>query len=158
MRRALTFVTLSLLIALAGTALAGSPHKKCDHDVQNCLNVLASKIQSKPWLGVDMEKTDSGWLRVTAVVPDSPAAAAGFQPGDVVVALNGVLLNADKEELIKVKKSLAPGKVATYVVKRDGGKQKLSVTLGHVPATVMAEWIGEHMLKHHVRTAIASVD
>ena len=148
MRRALTIVTLSLLIALAGTALAGRPEDKCNHDAQACLNRLAAKIQSKPWLGVEMEKTDAGWMQVTAVIPGSPAAAAGFRTGDVVVAINGVLLTADKEEILKVKKSLGPGKTASYVVKRDGGKQKLAVTLGHVPATVAATWIGEHMLEH----------
>lgn len=158
MRSAFTIVTLCLLMTLAGTALAGNPEKKCDQDAQDCLNHLAAKIQSKPWLGVEMEKTDAGWLKVTAVIPDSPAAAAGFKAGDVVLAINGVALNADKEEMIKVKKSLAPGKAATYVVKREGGKQKLAVTLGHVPATQMAQWIGEHMLENHVRTVVASID
>lgn len=158
MRRALTLVTLCLLITLTGTALAGGPEKKCDQDPQDCLNHLAAKIQSKAWLGADFEKTDAGWLKVAAVTPDSPAAAAGFRAGDVVLAINGVALNADKEEIMKVKQSFSPGKVATYVVKRDGGKQKLTATLGHVPETQMAQWIGEHMLKNHVQTVVASID
>ena len=160
MKRTLTLVTLILLIALTGTAVAGDRHaKKCTDDPQNCLNRLASKLQSKAWLGVKLEKTDSGWSRITEVVADSPAQAAGFKAGDILVALNGVTLNGEnKEALKKAKMSLGPGKAATYVVKRDGGKQKLDVTLGHVPAVVMAQWIGEHMLDHHVETVIASLD
>ncbi|MCP5109424.1 MAG: PDZ domain-containing protein, partial [bacterium] len=139
MKRTLSFAVLALLIAFAGTAMAGDQHaKKCSADAQTCLNKLAAKIQSKAWLGVELEKTDSGWSQITAVIADSPAEAAGFQAGDVLVAMNGVVLKAEnKEEIWKVKKGLAPGSTATYIVKREGGKQKLAVTLSHVPATVM---------------------
>lgn len=164
MKRTLTLVTLILLIALTGTVLAGEKHAKhakakCDQDVETCLNRLAAKIQEKAWLGVKMESAKGGYHRITHVVADSPAEAAGFQAGDVILALNGVALNGEhKAELKKAKMSLRPGKSSTYVVKRDGAKQKLAVTLSHVPAAVMAEWIGEHMLTNHAETVVAAMD
>ena len=78
MKRTLTLVTLILLIALTGTALAGEKHAKakCDKDVETCLNHLASKIQQKAWLGVKMESAKGGYHRITHVIADSPAEAA----------------------------------------------------------------------------------
>lgn len=159
MKRIFTLGILGLSIVLAGAALAGDSHARCGEDTEACLNKLASKIRSKAWLGVNMEKTDAGLHRVVEVVAGSPAEAAGFQVGDVVLALNGVVLaEADKEAIKEAKMGLGPGKTAAYVVKRDGAKQKVSVTLGHVPAQVMAEWIGEHFLEHHTETVIAAVN
>jgi S1-C subfamily serine protease len=43
---------------------------------------------AKPWLGLNTEEL-RGRLFVTRVSPDSPAAKAGIQPGDVVVSVGG---------------------------------------------------------------------
>ena len=44
----------------------------------------------------------------------------------------------------------------TYVVKRQGGKVQLQAQLGNVPDAVLAEWVGEHMVKDHSATKLAS--
>ncbi len=156
MRRTLSIVLLALLLTAAGISIAGE-RQKCDLGAQECLDKMAAKLQEKAWMGVDLDKNDHGWYQVTSVVAGSPAESAGFQAGDVLLTVNGVKIHADnKEELKQVKQALAPGTAAEYIVKRSGGKQKVAVTLGHVPATVMAEWIGEHMLEHHTHTVIAS--
>jgi Tol biopolymer transport system component/C-terminal processing protease CtpA/Prc len=41
------------------------------------------------------EQAATGQLRVAAVVPDSPAALAGIRPGDALLAIDGVALNAE---------------------------------------------------------------
>jgi len=46
---------------------------------------------AKPWLGVNTEEL-RGRLFVTRVSPESPAARAGIQPGDVVVSIGGETL------------------------------------------------------------------
>jgi serine protease Do len=43
---------------------------------------------AKPWLGLNTEEL-RGRLFVTRVSPESPAARAGIQPGDVVVSIGG---------------------------------------------------------------------
>ena len=157
MQRFLTLAVLVIFIALTGTALAGERHVKCTEDTQVCLDRLTAKLKAKGWLGVELDKTDKGWYKVTAVTADSPAQVAGFQAGDMLVALNGVVLSEDnKEALGKVKKGLGPGKAATYTVKRSGAKQQLAVTLSHMPGEMIAEWIGQHMVENHAVAVIAA--
>lgn len=158
MTRTSLCVALALSLLLTGVALAGDYSEKCTEDTEACLNHMAAKLQKKAWLGVELDKNEAGYgYVITRVVADSPAEEAGFRAGDVLVALNGIALaEENKEALKKTKKGLAAGKTASYTVKRDGAKQQIAVTLGHVPATVMAEWIGQHMLQHHVEAVVAS--
>ena len=118
---------------------------------------MQDKMQTKAWLGVETEETDSGHWAVAKVYPNSPAARAGFEVGDVLVALDGVEMSkANKEAYKKAAHQLAPGSKATYTVKRNGAKMQLEAQLGTVPREVMAEWIGEHMLDQHTEVRVAS--
>ncbi len=58
--------------------------------------------------------------KVTAVGPDTPAAAAGFRAGDIIESEDGDYANSweEVEEYVKTH----PGKEITFVVRRDGGK------------------------------------
>ena len=65
-------------------------------------------------------------FRVAAVTPDSPAAAAGFKPGDKVVAVNGREMNdfRDVQQMIRMR-----GGVPTrFTVEREGGRVELAAT------------------------------
>jgi S1-C subfamily serine protease len=118
---------------------------------------MIAKYQQKGWLGVETEKAEHGRWAITRVFPDSPAEKAGFKPGDIFVSVNGVEMSKEnKEAMTKVKHTMTPGSQATYVVKRQGGKVKLNAELGSVPTTVLAEWVGEHMIKDHAQVKLAS--
>ena len=133
-------------------------HKKCQGETQKCLDKMAAKLKAKGWLGIETSKIDGGWYKISAVVADSPAEQAGLEVGDVLISLNGVKVNAEnKADLKKIKKTLTPGAAANYVVKRQGTKQQVAVTLGHVPETQIAEWIGQHLLEHHATERVASI-
>jgi len=147
-------VILVLVVALPGTA--GDDHP-CTAGTQECLDKMIAKIQSKGWLGVETQETAHGRWEITKVYADSPAEKAGFQAGDIFVAINGVDMSKDnKEALKKVKHAMGPGADVSYVVKRQGGKVKLAAHLGSVPTAVMAEWVGEHMVKDHADLKVAS--
>jgi regulator of sigma E protease len=66
--------------------------------------------------------------RVDKIQPESPAAAAGFQPGDVVVTINGRAIESfsEMQEIV----STSAGETLTFVVDRGGAR----VTLKAVPA------------------------
>jgi S1-C subfamily serine protease len=139
---------ICLVFALAAlVATAAFAGEKCTESTQACLNHMAAKA-SKGWLGVDSDKsTDPAGMKVTKVYADGPAAKAGVQVGDVLVALNGVSL-ASTAEIAKIKEGLLPGGTATYSVIRNGQKQDVKVTLAKIPDDVLAQRIGKHMLEH----------
>ena len=131
--------------------------KKCESNTQECLDALAAKLRSKGWLGIETKANDSGQYEVTKVIYESPAATAGFQKGDVLVALNGIaLIKENKAELKKAKKAFAPGTTVEYTVARNYSKERIPVTLGSVPDTLVAQWIGEHMIDQHAYVRVAS--
>lgn len=157
-RLTVTLLTLAA-VTVAVPVLAGGGHHDCEASAQDCLNAKAAQYAKHGWLGIETEKNDHGGYTVTAVTEGSPAAEAGFRRGDVLVAMNGIALQTDdKEKLRAAKKTLAVGKQVTYTVKRDGEKRQVTATLGEVPRTVLAQWIGEHMLEHHVRDVVAQAN
>ena len=68
---------------------------------------------------------------VVDVVPGGPAAAAGIQPGDVIVAIDGTK-TPSADALGAVLAELKPGQVVTVTVERGGRQQDLKVTLGEL--------------------------
>jgi serine protease Do len=118
---------------------------------------MKTKLAQKAWLGISYDTDEHGRWVVSSVEPNSPAEAAGFEKGDVMLAIDGVEYSKEnKSEIKAVYAKLTPGTEATYVVKRQGGKVKLKATLGHVPDELQAEWIAEHMSKNHSDTQMAS--
>jgi serine protease Do len=71
---------------------------------------------------------------VTDVVPDGPAAKAGLQKEDVIIAMNGK--DIDGRSLRLAVGSLAPGATIDLRVLRAGAERKYSVTLDEMPNTV----------------------
>lgn len=95
------------------------------------------------WLGVVIQEVNkelaesfnldkpSGAL-VAQVLADSPAARAGLQVGDVIVASNDrpVVMSADLPHLIGAMK---PGQTASLQIVRNGKRQSLQVKVGAAP-------------------------
>lgn len=145
MKRLDGWLALGAALALATPALAGGGHK-CTKSAAACKEEMTAHYKAKGWAGLEMDKTQDKAV-VKAVVAGSPAEAAGIQPGDVLLAINGASLS-DKEAVYKVKKTLAVGSQVTYTLARGGVEQKASLTLAPVPETVLAQWVNEHLKEH----------
>jgi len=98
---------------------------------------------SRGWLGVliqdvTLDLAESFGMRqprgalVAKVLPDSPAEAAGFQVGDVIVGFNGrdVINSANLPPVVGSSKV---GVEIPVDIIRDGRKQHIEVTLGELP-------------------------
>jgi putative serine protease PepD len=85
----------------------------------------------RPYLGVVTGPAGSGALGavVRAVRAGGPAARAGLQTGDVIVAVNGARVSAPSDVSAGIQ-GQAPGDVVTIEVQRDGQPVTLDVELG----------------------------
>jgi serine protease Do len=114
--------------------LAGAIPSDLAQDVATAL-MRAGKVQ-RAWIGLDVQPllkssaVHRGAL-VGGTVEGSPAAAAGFMPGDVLVTLDGRDVNVNfAEELPLFNQSvmrLPLGKAVTATVLRGGGERTLTV-------------------------------
>jgi serine protease Do len=80
----------------------------------------------------DSGNEDRGAL-VASVEPDSPAAKAGVQPGDVVLSVNGKNIGSPRELAIAIA-AITPGDEASLAVMRNGEHQNIDVKVGTLSA------------------------
>ncbi len=86
--------------------------------------------RAEAFLGVGLaDRTDGGQgAVVTNVTPGTPAAEAGIEEGDLVVAVDGDTIDGSTG-LIAAIRDLEPGDAAQIIVVRDGVQQTFDVTL-----------------------------
>ena len=64
-----------------------------------------------------------------AIVPGGPAADAGLEAGDVILAMDGKTVQGSSELIVAIR-SKRPGDTVTLTVRRDGSEREIEVTLG----------------------------
>lgn len=144
----------ALAVALTLPGVAGqTTYKKCTESTQSCLDYMAAKLKNRGWLGIEMDHTHgASEMKITRVVPGSPADAVGFAVGDVLVSVNGVKFADNTEDRCMTceatQEQWKPGAKVDYVLLRRGKEVRLSPTLAPLPSDVMAQMIGMHMLEH----------
>lgn len=96
------------------------------------------------WLGVEVQTVTPEVARalkleategavIADVAPRSPAAQAGLQPGDVLLALNGEALRNGRQLALRVAQ-IPPGTQARVAVLRGGERREVNVTLAQMPS------------------------
>ena len=149
MRRIGWFVAPALLLALAAPVAMAGDYGKCTASTQECLDMMAQKLNNKGWIGVELND-ESGLLAITKVIEGSPAEKAGLKEGDVLFAVNGIQYNEEnKEKLGTIREEMTPGSTFTFTILKSGKKEKdMEITLGDLPEDMLAQWVGKHMLDH----------
>jgi putative serine protease PepD len=87
----------------------------------------------RAYLGVDVAETTSDGLLVVQAPAGGPAAKAGIHAGELIAAVNG-RRTPDQATLADVLAGLNPGQhVTVAVVRSDGARRTVRVTLGQYP-------------------------
>jgi YidC/Oxa1 family membrane protein insertase len=96
------------------------------------------------YLGSLAWTSDKAGCRVHVVGPGTPAAAAGVQPDDVIVELNGhktterdFEADTNCDEAAAILHKTEPGQSVEITVQRDGAEKKLTAKLGVRPLSVI---------------------
>jgi serine protease Do len=96
----------------------------------------------------------SGGALIAGVSPDSPAARAGLQPGDVITAVNGQKVENSHELALKIA-AVKPGDQAKLDIVRDGKSQALSATVGDQPGNTQVAEGDTGQSEGHARLGVA---
>ncbi len=106
-----------------GFAIAISEAKPIINDLIN-----NGYVSGRPLVGITVTENKNG-LSVYSVSPDSGAAIAGIQEGDLIVKADGQVVNTS-EKLNEIRDTKKPGEYLTLTVIRNGELQDINVLLG----------------------------
>jgi putative serine protease PepD len=103
--------------------------------------LIATGSAKKSRIGVTIDSTFEGsGVKIASeskqgiqpIEPNGPAAQAGLKPGDVILEIDGVVLQ-DGNELIALIRNKAPGEKLTVKYQRGGQEKTATVTVGAAP-------------------------
>ena len=108
--------------------------EKTGHVTRGYIGVQAQAVNTAmaSALALPSGNTEDRGALIASVEPDSPAAHASLQPGDVIVAVNGQHIANPRELAINVSQ-VVPGGHAHLDVLRNGHAQTIDVTVGTLP-------------------------
>ena len=104
--------------------------QKSGHVTRGYLGVEAQQIS--PTMAKAMSLSDHSGALVAQVQPDTPAAAAGLQPGDVIRSVNGTKIENPRDLAVQVA-AVAPGDDAKLDVVRNGKTSTIEVKVRQMP-------------------------
>lgn len=104
--------------------------ERSGHVTRGYLGVEAQSVSEQMAKALSLPNA-SGAL-VASVQPDTPAARAGLQPGDVIEQVNGKNIK-DPSALAMAISGIQPGNEAHLQVLRDGQQQQISVNVAQLP-------------------------
>ncbi len=104
--------------------------EKTGHVTRGYLGVEAQSVAEA--LSKALRLKQPGGALVAGVQPDSPAAKAGLEPGDVIASVNGDTVANPRDLALDVAK-LKPGTDAKIDLVRNGEHQTVSATIGRMP-------------------------
>ena len=100
---------------------------------------LGVQIQAlTPELAKSFKLEDTKGVLVASVEPNSPAAKAGLQPGDVILSFDGKPVQS-ANELPRIVAATKPGTPVTLDLWRNGARRQVKATLAEFPTEALAQ-------------------
>jgi serine protease Do len=110
--------------------------KKTGHVIRGWLGVGIQEVS--PAIAKSFGLTETTGVLIREVTPNSPAAHAGLQRGDIILELNGQKVTDPRTLSLQVAQ-LAPHSTAHLRIFRQGSQQEVAVTLGEMPSGEQAQ-------------------
>ena len=126
--------------------------EKSGHVTRGYVGVEAQQITPSTAQAMQLKENDGALL--AGVQPDSPAAEAGLQPGDVIQAVNGTRIANPKELALNVA-NIQPGNEAHLRVLHDGQTKDVNVKVGTLPSDQTASNDNQPSEEHHAQIGLA---
>ena len=115
--------------------------EKSGHVVRGYLGVESQAVDPNLAAALHLPKDAQGnaadGALVASVQPDSPAAKAGMQPGDVIRTVNGHAIANPRDLAVDIA-AIKPGDNARIELLRDGASRSLDVAVATLPSTKLA--------------------
>jgi predicted metalloprotease with PDZ domain len=138
----------SAAIALTAVVLAAQ-EPKCKVPAKECERQIRQMLSGRRYLGLDVTDEKPG-LVVKLVHPDSPAAAAEFEKGDRIIAVNGKALeNANLKQFKEVLADARQTGKLWVIVQRHGAYKKIEARLEPYPEEYIEKVISGHLAQAH---------
>lgn len=139
-------------IAVASVAFAGE-EPKCNGAIRECDQQIRQMLGGRRFLGATVDNRNPG-LFVKSVTPNSPAARADLQPGDRLIAINGIsLVTASGKEFKKVLADARETGRLWIIVARRNVYKKLDAKLEPYTKEQVQKIITAHLQQSHTTTA-----
>ena len=87
-------------------------------------------------VGISFSKTDSGALRVDAVADGSPAKEAGLKKGDIIVALDAIVLDLSNSDDLSQKLESSNISTVSATYRRNGQEDTVELATGYEASSV----------------------
>ena len=94
----------------------------------------AQSAQPVAFLGVRLDSTSSGQVRISSVLPGSPAEAGGLRRGDLLIELNGQQVGSPSG-VVSIVHGQSVGDRLTVRLSREGQRRSVTVTLVAAPGS-----------------------
>ena len=126
--------------------------EKTGHVTRGYVGVEAQQISPSTAQAMGLKENDGALL--AGVQPDSPAAEAGLQPGDVIQSVNGTRIANPRELALNVA-NIQPGEQAHLSVLHDGQTKNMTIKVGSLPNEQTASNDSQPGEEHRARIGLS---
>jgi len=147
-------------LLLTATARADEPqtkpHKLCNSPAAECERAIRQMAAGRRYLGVMVEELNPG-LRITSIVPESPAQRGGLGEGDRLVIVNGhSMVKGDVKEFKRILSEAKETGWIAFLVQRNGILKRVELRLEPYTKAQIDKMVAQHMAEAHPQSANTS--
>lgn len=127
------------VLAMSIAFAASAPALKSSNPPATAQMIQRGGVRSPGYIGIDvrdisddevaqLKLRDSRGAEIVKIDHDGPAGKMGLREHDVVLQMNGVIIETE-EQIRRMLKDTAPGKSVVLLISRDGQQQTMSTTM-----------------------------